>query len=392
MYVERELANFFNELIKHFSLIALVGPRQAGKTTFLKNRAVEKLDYLLFDDVDIKRIFDEDIKSFERQFLSKDRIAILDEIQVVDEPGRKLKYLVDTGYRLWITSSSEIILSQKVLSYLVGRVTIQRLFPFNLFEFLSAKKIQIQDQILINRELKDHIKFGGYPKVVLTDQIEIKKTILRDLLETIVLKDIAFNFSINDILTLQKMIEYLAANVCSILNYGSINQVLKISFPTIKKYLDALEKSYIVYSVRPFFTNKNKELSKQPKIYFLDNGILNQTLKDYEINGLKFENYIFTEILKAGFHPKYWRNKHKNEVDFVIEKGKQKIPIEVKLSFHNKIETGLKIFINEYQPQIAFIVILEGEEKNIELNDCKIKVRFVNNFLNEIKAKQINEA
>lgn len=358
MYVERELANFFNELIKHFSLIALVGPRQAGKTTFLKNRAVEKLDYLLFDDVDIKRIFDEDIKSFERQFLSKDRIAILDEIQVVDEPGRKLKYLVDTGYRLWITSSSEIILSQKVLSYLVGRVTIQRLFPFNLFEFLSAKKIQIQDQILINRELKDHIKFGGYPKVVLTDLIEIKKTILRDLLETIVLKDIAFNFSINDILTLQKMIEYLAANVCSILNYGSINQALKISFPTIKKYLDALEKSYIIYSVRPFFTNKNKELSKQPKIYFLDNGILNQTLKDYEINGLKFENYIFTEILKAGFHPKYWRNKHKNEVDFVIEKGKQKIPIEVKLSFHNKIESGLKIFINEYQPEIAFIVIL----------------------------------
>ncbi|NPV12161.1 MAG: ATP-binding protein [Ignavibacteria bacterium] len=392
MYVERELANFFNELIKHFSLIALVGPRQAGKTTFLKNRAVEKLDYLLFDDVDIKRIFDEDIKSFERQFLSKDRIAILDEIQVVDEPGRKLKYLVDTGYRLWITSSSEIILSQKVLSYLVGRVTIQRLFPFNLFEFLSAKKIQIQDQILINRELKDHIKFGGYPKVVLTDLIEIKKTILRDLLETIVLKDIAFNFSINDILTLQKMIEYLAANVCSILNYGSINQALKISFPTIKKYLDALEKSYIIYSVRPFFTNKNKELSKQPKIYFLDNGILNQTLKDYEINGLKFENYIFTEILKAGFHPKYWRNKHKNEVDFVIEKGKQKIPIEVKLSFHNKIESGLKIFINEYQPQIAFIVILEGEEKDIELNGCKIKVRFVNNFLNEIKVKQINEA
>lgn len=392
MYVERELANFFNELIKHFSLIALVGPRQAGKTTFLKNRAVEKLDYLLFDDVDIKRIFDEDIKSFERQFLSKDRIAILDEIQVVDEPGRKLKYLVDTGYRLWITSSSEIILSQKVLSYLVGRVTIQRLFPFNLFEFLSAKKIQIQDQILINRELKDHIKFGGYPKVVLTDLIEIKKTILRDLLETIVLKDIAFNFSINDILTLQKMIEYLAANVCSILNYGSINQALKISFPTIKKYLDALEKSYIIYSVRPFFTNKNKELSKQPKIYFLDNGILNQTLKDYEINGLKFENYIFTEILKAGFHPKYWRNKHKNEVDFVIEKGKQKIPIEVKLSFHNKIESGLKIFINEYQPQIAFIVILEGEEKDFELNGCKIKVRFVNNFLNEIKAKQINEA
>ncbi len=387
MYIERDLAEIFGILNEHYSIIALVSPRQSGKTTLLKNRKVNQLNCLLFDDPDIKRIFEEDIKLLERQFLNKNRIEILDEIQVVNNTGQKLKYLVDTGYKLWLTASSEIILNQKVLSFLVGRISILRLFPFNIFEFLRAKNIFIDDQVLINREIKEHIKFGGYPKVILTDLIEVKKTILKDLRETIVLKDIAYSFSINDITTLERMIEYLAANVGSILNYGSINQVLKISFPTIKKYLDAIEKSYIIYLIKPFFSNKNKELAKQPKVYFIDNGILNQTLKNYEINGLIFENYVFTEILKAGFEPKYWRNKHKNEIDFVIEKEKQIIPVEVKLTFHQKIESGFKIFIKEYKPEVAYIIILEGEESDFYFNGCKIKIRFINNFIKEIKSK-----
>ncbi|MCX8056369.1 MAG: ATP-binding protein [Ignavibacteria bacterium] len=384
MYVERTISSEFERMLSLFRMIAIVGPRQSGKTTFLQNRPQENKDYLLFDDPDIKNLFDRDIKKFEAQYLSKDKFLILDEIQSAEDAGRKLKYLVDTGYKLWITSSSELILSEKVLSYLVGRISILRIYPFNIQEFLRAKNFKVDEQKIINRYIDEHIRYGGYPRVVLTEDIQSKKDLLRNLRETIILKDVAHNFKIDDITNLEKLIEYLAFNISSIVSYDTISKTLRISFPTLRKYLDALEKTYIISHVRPFFRNRTKELSKQPKVFFIDNGILNLTTKDFSVSGKNFENYVFTELLKAGFTPKFWRNKQKNEVDFIVEREREIIPIEVKLNFH-KVESGLKTFIKEYSPKESYIAIYDGEEENINLNGCELKVRFVNNIIKELK-------
>ncbi len=375
-YTERNIKERFDKLIKPYQVIAIVGARQAGKTTFLKEQAKRfKSNYLLFDDPDIRELFDEDIKKFEIQNIEGNELSVLDEVQYCKDAGRKLKYLADNSRKLWVTSSSEILLSKEVLSYLVGRVSIIKLYPFSIEEFLDLKNLKEFSKITLKRALWEHMTFGGYPKINLTGDIELKKTMLKDLYETMILKDIARTFSIDDLSSLEKCLRYLAINTGNLISYDSLSKDVKISFQTLKKYLESMEKSYLLYSVQPFFKNKLKEIIKQPKIYFIDTGLRNFIAKSFndEPEGNLFENYIFTELLKMGFSPKYWRTKTKMEIDFVIEKESNIIPIEVKINAKSeKVERNIRAFIEEYKPKTAIIVSYEGEKSEIEVDGCKV--------------------
>ncbi len=376
MYVKRDIKSKFHKVTKSYNMVAVVGARQAGKTTFLKKQ-IENINssYILFDDPDARSLFEDDIKKFEKQFISSFKISVLDEIQYCKDAGRKLKYLVDSGHNLWITSSSEIILSKEILSFLVGRVSIIKLFPFSFKEFLNAKKQKELTTKIQERMIWEHATYGGYPKVVLTEDIDIKKTILSDLYDTMLLKDVARTFSIDDIGSLEEFSKYLAFSIGDILSYEKISNNLNMSFQTVKKYLNAMEKSYLIYRVLPYFTNKKKEIVKQPKIYFVDTGLRNIVSRDFDvkINGKLFENYVLTELLKLGFTPKYWRTKTKTEVDFVIEKENKIIPIEVKTQSEiGKIERSLRSFIDKYHPKKAIIVYLRGKKGTAKINGCNI--------------------
>lgn len=374
MYIEREIKEKFMKISKSYPIVAIVGPRQSGKTTFLIENSKEKNSvYLLFDDPDIRDLFDEDIKRFENQNLEGYDVSILDEIQYGKDPGRKLKYLADTGRKLWITSSSEILLNKEVLSYLVGRVSVIKLFPFSIKEFLDFKKQKEINEKILKRNIYEHLNYGGYPKVVISNDKELKEIILRDLYETMIIKDISRTFSIDDIKSLEKIVKYLAINIGGLINYEDISRDINISFQTLKKYLDALELSYLIIRILPYFTNKSKELVKQPKIYFIDCGLRNIITKELnkDPDGKLFENYIATELIKIGFIPKYWRTKSKAEVDFIIEKKGEIIPIEVKLK-SGKISRSLKSFIETYKPKISYIVTYDGKEKTIKHKECKV--------------------
>lgn len=383
MYVKRDLEPIFRKLQDLYLVLALVGPRQAGKTTFLKEKLENKSNYLLFDDPDIREIFNSDIKTFEKQYLNKGEVSILDEVHLAQEPGQKLKYLADSGYKLWITASSELLLSSEVLSYLVGRVSVIRLFPFNFSEYLIAKKISALTDSILLRETNEHIKFGGYPKVVTTDDPELKRILLRDLYETMILKDIAKTFNLSDFTAIEKLSRYFAVNTGTLLNTESLSQNIGVSSSTIKKYLDAMEKSYLLRVVKPFYSNKTKELTKQPKVYFMDTGMRNTIRNNFEEDGTGYENYVFNELLKAGFIPKYWRTKSKLEVDFVIETGKELIPVEVKLN-EIKISSALKSFIKEYKPKQAYIAVLRGGNIDIEYEGCSVSFLRTNDLVHRL--------
>lgn len=385
MYIEREIKKKFEKIANAYSVIALVGARQAGKTTFLKECAKElRSSYLLFDDPDIRNLFEEDIKKFEKQYLENADVYILDEVQYCKDAGRNLKYLADTGRKMWITSSSELILSKEVLSFLVGRVSIIKLYPLSIQEFLKAKGQKEFTKQMLERNIWEHITYGGYPKVVITEDFELKKTILRDLNTTMILKDIANTFSIDDINSLEEFSKYLSINIGNLISYEAVSNNLKLSFQTVKKYLDAMEKSYLIIRVQPFYRNKIKEITKQPKIYFVDTGLRNLVAKTFnnEPDGKLFENYVASELIKAGFVPKHWRTKSKAEVDFVIEKDGEIIPIEVKINSSEKIERSLQSFIEIYKPKKCLIVSYKGEDKTKNLNGCKI---FFTNVINLIK-------
>src|SRR3989338_10058965 len=375
MYIEREIRKMFEKIAKSYALVAVVGARQAGKTTFLKEHAKSlRSSYLLFDDPDIRSLFEEDIKKFEKQYLENADIFIFDEVQYCKNAGRNLKYLADTGKKIWLTSSSEMILSKEVLSYLVGRVSILRLYPFSLKEFLKARGQKEFNQMILERNIWEHISYGGYPKIVIGEGTELKKTMLRDIYNTMILKDIAQTFSIEDIKSLEEFTKHLSLNIGGIFSYETISKDLKISFQTVKKYLDAMEKSYLIARISPFYKNKIKEIIKQPKVYFIDTGLRNIISNSFENepDGKLFENYVASELVKAGHTPKYWRTKSKAEVDFVLEEEKEIIPIEVKLKADEKIGKSLHSFIDTYKPKRAFIVSYKGENKRVKIKDCTI--------------------
>src|SRR3989344_69419 len=386
MFVKRDIDGEFRKRERAYGLITVVGARQAGKTTFLKEQGKEKkISYLLFDDQDIRTLFEEDIKKFEKQYLEGYEIAIFDEVQYCKNAGRNLKYLADSNRKIWLTASSEMILSKEVLSYLVGRVSVMRLYPFSLHEFLVAKSQKEFTKQMLERNIWEHINYGGYPKIVLEEDSELKKTILKDLYDTMVLKDIASVFSIEDIRSLEIFIKHLALNIGNVVSYETLTNDIKLSFQTIKKYLDAMEKSYLITRVKPYFNNKTKEIIKQPKIFFIDTGLRNIITKTFEIepSGSLFENYVFSELVKLGFIPKYWRTKSKQEVDFIIEKDSEVIPIEVKLSSSEKIKEGFYSFIESYQSKRAFVVYYKGEERKEKRGKCEIE--FVN--ISDLKKK-----
>ena len=376
MYVKREIKGKFDKISKAYNMVAVVGARQSGKTTFLKKQIQnEKSNYILFDDPDPRSLFEEDIKKFEKQYISNQNVSVLDEVQYCNDAGRKLKYLVDTDHNLWITSSSEIILSKEILSFLVGRVSIIKLFPFSFKEFLDSKSQKAVTPKILERMVWEHATYGGYPKVVLTEDIEMKKTLLRDLYDTMLLKDVARTFSIDDIRSLEEFSKYLSVSVGDMLSYDKISSNLNMSFQTVKKYLDAMEKSYLIYRVIPFFTNKKKEIVKQPKLYFVDTGMRNIIANNYDSNldGKLFENYVLSELLKKGFNPKYWRTKNKAEVDFIIENKNKIIPVEVKIQAEvGKIEKSLRAFIDFYKPETAIIVSLKGKKGMTKIDGCNV--------------------
>ncbi len=378
MYVEREIKEKFGAVAKEYGIVAIVGPRQAGKTTFLKER-IKETDgtYVMLDDPDARELFDEDVKKFEKQYLEKDKVIAIDEAQYGMDAGRKLKYLADEGRKVWVSSSSQTILGKDVLSWLVGRVSILRLYPFSLSEFLSARGQRETTSAIIRRAVWEQMTYGGYPKVVLAEAPDMKKTMLKDLYETMILKDVAKTFSIQDVRSLEEFSKYLAHSIGGIFVYEKAAARMGFSFQTAKKYLNAMEKSYFVALARPFCTNKLKELAKQPKIYFIDTGLRNAVANDFQISqeneGKLFENCVFCEIKKIGLEPKYWRTKGGAEVDFVVEKEGKIIPIEAKFGIQKaEVERSLMSFIAEYSPKLAIVVFYKGKPAEVKINGCRV--------------------
>ena len=158
----------------------------------------------------------------------------------------------------------------------------------------------------------------------------------------------------------------------NIISYENLSSELDISFFTLKKYLDALEKSYVIKTVPLFYTNKLKEITKTQKIYFIDIGLRNSIIKNFnsEPKGKILENLVLMELLKKNFSVKYWRTKAKAEVDFIIEKEGEITPIEVKTFI--KINKSLKSFIAKYKPKTAFIIFHKGKEREEMIDGCRV--------------------
>jgi predicted AAA+ superfamily ATPase len=392
MYIERDIRVKVDRMSQVTNIVALVGARQSGKTTLLRTLLPPGGRYVLFDDSTVRRTFEEDINGFELQHLKGNTVTILDEVQRCKDAGPTLKCLADTGNRIWITSSSEFILGLDVLSHLVGRVSILRLYPFNLREFLRAKGQKVLPAFLEEQFVREHMAYGGYPRVVLTEEPDTKEDLLLDLHRTILLRDVARGFSIRNLLDLEQLLAYLAVSPGTELAYEDTASALGMDRLTVKKYVQAMEMSSLLYMVRPFFRNKRKELKKRKRVYFLDTGLRNAIAADLKAQptGAVFENYVLTELVKMGYKPKYWRTKTGAEVDFVVEQGLRFTPIEVKLHIDpRKVERGLRSFIDHYGPKEAFVVGLHGKTGKRRVQGCTVRFTAVSGLWSGLKGETV---
>jgi len=378
-YIHRELEDTLAKYMRSKEIIAIVGTRQCGKTTlinsFLDNleKNGKKTSRVSFDDLKVLRLFENDIDSFVSIYIAGFDILFIDEVHYSKDSGKKLKYIYDNHYlKIFISGSSAAEISIHSLKYLVGRIFTFTLYPFSFEEFLSFKSQKLAkvhkhgeygEVILeqLNKYLEEFLLYGGYPRVVLAESIAEKEKVLESIFNTYLLKEIREILSLSENHSLIDLMKALSLQTGNIINYNELSSLTKFSYLELRKYLNILEKTYISSLVRPFYTNKRTELVKNPKVYFFDNGFRNACIgnftKERSDLGKLYENFVFSELLKKGYIPRFWNTKSKAEVDFILEKNSKLIPVEVKsLLYEKKITRSFGEFLKKYKPRTGFFL------------------------------------
>lgn len=391
IYIQRELKKEIKPFLKRKEILAVVGARQVGKTTFLKHLFVEwqgkkkKTAFLTFEKEKDLALFEniEDFKDYYKDY----EILIIDEFHYAKNGGKRLKYLFDTTKTKFIISgSSSLELTFETGKFLVGRMFKFLLFPFSFREFLLAKDKKLFN-ILISRfpnvlerfnpnnsfgkeinsrfqkYFEEYLVFGGYPAVVLANTKKEKIKTLESILENYLLKDIKALLNLKTQRELLKVSEFLATQTSNLLNYKELSDSSGLKYKNLLEHLEILENTFIVNLLRPFYRNPRTELVKTPKVYFIDLGFRNYLLSDFKgvekrsDIGKLAENFVFSclkrnTLLKTNF----WRTKSKAEVDFVLQKQGEIIPIEVKYSFAPSVGKSLYSFIEKFSPKKGYVL------------------------------------
>lgn len=391
-YVKRDLEQELREYIDAPEILAVVGPRQSGKTTLMKKieGGLENSRFISFEDRDTLRIFEEDVKEFAELHLEDVEYLVIDEFQYAEDGGKKLKYLHDEypEKKLLVTGSSATDMTIQGLKHLTGRVLKFELHPFSFREFLryrdeklfqlfrkreeklegwlnSSEELGISGASLEKLEelRKEYAVYGGYPRVVLAESEEEKQKVLENIVETYLVREIGDVMGIANDREVEDLMRILALQMGEKTNYSSICQKSGLNYQKLKDRLNVLEHTFILEQVRPFYTNKQKEITKSPKLYFHDNGFRNALINSFQgfelrnDRGELNENFFFTQ---ARTELKYWRTKSRAEVDFV----KQEESIAAfEIKSKPKTTRSVRSFQDKYEPEHMLIMNQEKLQK-----------------------------
>jgi predicted AAA+ superfamily ATPase len=366
--VQRKKQILIAEHLSKKEFTILIGARQIGKSTLLKQLFADlnqKGETVYFLNLDRKEILDELNESPENLFkicpLQPDKkiIVFIDEIQYLDDATTFIKLLFDEySNRLKIVAagSSAFYIDKQFNDSLVGRKKIFQMGTLDFEEFLlfkgrndlveevlklkNKKKVKsIQENVLWGY-MDEFMNYGGYPAVVLENDIAQKIELLKDIRDSFIKRDI-LESGITDETKFYRMLMLLASQSGNLLNVNEISNTLRITNATVENYLYVLQKCFHISVVKPFYKNLRKELTKMPKVYLNDLGLRNalinyfSPLEQRADKGMVLENLSF-RLLSERFDQdqiKYWRTADGNEVDFVVETSYLKgFSVEVKFN------------------------------------------------------------
>ncbi|MBN1465204.1 ATP-binding protein [candidate division KSB1 bacterium] len=377
-YKDRKILQRLYNFIKSDEILVIHGSRQVGKTTLLKmlmNKLPEdeispnNVIYFDLEDFVLLELCDkgvtEVVNYIESRSTNKQQkiFLFIDEIQYLERPSSFLKLFYDhhkERFKLVVSGSSSFNIKSKFKDSLVGRTINFEVFPLDFEEFLTFKDVSINLKSIqsehIHTELKDYytewITFGGYPRIALESNIENKQVYLKQVLNTYIKKDIGDYANVRNLQKFNTMLRMLADQSGSLLNISELSNSIGLARQTVEEYLFILENTYIIKRVPPFFNNVRSELTKAPKIFFEDTGILNLLRYGQFItktDGLTFENSIYSLLRKNidSDRIKYWRTTDKKELDFIIDNVSSLIAIEAKLRYTGKA-SHLRQFVSHY--------------------------------------------
>ncbi len=373
-YISRQTSN---PVLGQDKAAVIIGPRQAGKTTFAWHclqQFIPNVLYLNMEDMLLKSELSSPyiLCDLLRDRLSFVQAVFIDEIQHMQEAGLFLKGLVDSrlGLPILAAGSSSFHLRARTRESLAGRAVRIKIMPFSLGEMTSH--IPAHNPLAMEQHslkiMEKSLIYGSCPAVHLTDSREGKKQILTDLCEALILRDASDVYRIQRIDAFRKLVALLAGQTGNLINISELASHCQVDSGTVNSYLEILEESHIVSVIKPYAGGKRREITAAAKVYFIDNGVRNLLVRNMAENfavrsdkGALLENWIFSEIIKAlpfsaDLH--YWRSKSGAEVDFIIAAGSDIFAMEVKSSSLRKpvLSRSARSFIDAYQPGFFFLV------------------------------------
>ncbi|HHO48393.1 MAG TPA: ATP-binding protein [Desulfobacteraceae bacterium] len=327
----RLIENRINKLLFKGKAVILYGARQVGKTTLLRrlqeNRA-EKSIYLNCDEPDIRHSLTNVSSTEIKALLGSAKLVFLDEAQRIPNAGLTLKLAVDNfpDIQIIATGSSSFELSDNISEPLTGRKFELQLFPFSMQELRHE-----YSDLEIQRLLEHRMVYGMYPEIVRNSGEELD--LLKEIARSYLYKDVLQYQQIKNPEILEKLLQALALQVSSEVSFNELAALLGIDKKTVANYIRILEQAFIIFPLRPFSRNLRNELKKLRKIYFVDTGIRNALINNFNPLSLRqdagalWENFMISERLKKNSNENrsvaiyFWRTHQQQEIDLIEDSG-----------------------------------------------------------------------
>ena len=363
--IKRSIESIIKDQLHDGRAIIVMGARQVGKTTLLRELFAgvdTEVLWMSGDEPDVRDVFENITSTRLKAIIGNHRVVVIDEAQRIEDIGIKLKLITDQmpEVQLLATGSSSFDLANKINEPLTGRKWEYTLFPLSFTELVNDTSLLEEKRMVPHRMV-----FGSYPDVVTHPGREV--AILRELTQSYLYKDILEFDRIHKPEKLTKLLQALAYQVGAEVSYNELSQLCGLDAKTVANYISILEQAYIIFRLGSYSRNLRNELKNSRKIYFYDNGIRNALIGNFSQvenrtdAGALFENYAIAERMKRNEYLMdyasswFWRNTNKQEIDYVEEKDGKLQAYELKWNPKRKASMPLS-FRNGY-PDADFTVI-----------------------------------